>query len=471
MPRMNSTLVLPLDSPAPAHGQGGPRPSLKHCLLLAALLHLWLVALVGTAPGGSALPGDSVWSAIQVRLSGPGPTDSPGRAEAPQHTGGPAGQAPEARFGGTVRDAQPQPSPEPGAAQLGTWATHPTPGVTPDAAPPARPMVDSEPTLAPPPVLTRRARPAVDRNEAPPGTVAPTPGAPETPRPAADALPAPSTAPRLAPVDTVEAPVLERPLQSLRDVANPSPAPTAVVRPEPAPAPQRDERVSAPITRPAPPVPRPVPLVDTGIPMAAPVPLSLPPTVPTAPEPVRAPDPPPARADAPESTASPPLLPAPEPRPLPRVVPPSPVDLGPAPRGSAPEFSLPPVRSSDPAPSALPAAPAVRDSALPLAPSVPPGRPTDAGPRGGTDRAGPASVAASAPRLNLELPRARGPLPSPVSPRALNLVPAPPERKSALSDGIEKAAKPDCRKAYSGMGPLAALPLVVDALRDGGCRW
>lgn len=468
---MNSTLVLALDSPAPAAGPATARPSLAHCLLLAALLHLWLVALVGTAPGGSALPGDGVWSVIQIRLGGTGPADSSGRADAPPPIGGPVGQAPEARFGGTVRDAQPQPSPEPGAAQLGRWATHPAPGATPDAAPPARPLVDPAPAPAPPPVLTRRAQPAADRNEDASAPPAPSPGAPEAPRPAADALPAPSTAPRLAPVDTVEAPVLERPQQTLRDVANPAPTPTTVARPQPAPAPQRDDRVSAPLTRPVPPAPQPVPLIDAGTPMAAPVPLALPPTAPTAPEPVRAPDPLPARVAVPESPALPPSLPPPEPRSLPRVVPPSPVDVGPAPRGAAPDFSLPPVRSSDPAPSSLPAAAAVRDSALPLAPSVPPGSTPEAGPRGGSDRAGAAPAAASAPRLNLDLPRARAPLPALVSPRALNLVPPPPERKSALSDGIEKAAKPDCRKAYSGMGPLAALPLAVDALREGGCRW
>ena len=472
---MNSTLVLALDNPAPAIGPGLPRPSLKHCLLLAALLHLWLVALVGTTPGGSALPGEGVWSTIQIRLGGPGPADSPGRVEAPQPTGGPVGRAPEARFGGTVREAQPQPSPEPGAAQLGTWAAHPAPGPTPGAAPPARPLVDPASTSAPPPVLTREVPAAADRREDPTAQPAASPAAPEPMRPAADARPAPSTAPRLAPVDTVEAPVLERPLHSLRDIANPAPTPTPVARTQPAPAPQGDERVIAPFTLPEPPVvrplPRPVPLIDAGTPMAAPVPLSLPPTVPMAPEPVNAPEPTPARTAAPVAPASPSSLPPPEPRPRPPVVPPSPVDVGPAPRAVAPDFSLPSVRSGDPTPSVLPAAPVVRNSALPLAPPVAPGGPREAPPTLGTDRAGPVPAAASAPRLNLELPRSRAPLPALVSPRALNLVPPPPERRSTLGESIEKAAKPDCRKAYSGMGPLAALPLVVDALRDGGCRW
>ena len=57
--------------------------------------------------------------------------------------------------------------------------------------------------------------------------------------------------------------------------------------------------------------------------------------------------------------------------------------------------------------------------------------------------------------FNLDLPRAGSPGSGLASPRVLNLVPPPPERKSPLAEGIEKSAKPDCRKAYSGMGPLA----------------
>jgi hypothetical protein len=56
-------------------------------------------------------------------------------------------------------------------------------------------------------------------------------------------------------------------------------------------------------------------------------------------------------------------------------------------------------------------------------------------------------------------------------PRALNLLPPPPERRTPLAEGIDKAGKADCRKAYAGMGPLAVIPLAVDAARDGGCKW
>ena len=239
-PRMNTPLVLAADVAVLADGPRLPRPTLKHCLLLATLLHLWLVALVGTAPGGPALPGEGVWSSIQVRLGGAGPADSPGRAETPLPNSGPPGRAPEPRFGGTVRDAPPRPSPEPGAAELGTWAPQPLPG--PAGSLPSPPVAAPEPapTAAPPPVLTRPApqralQPLERRDEAPTPPSAPPslPDPPARPAPAA----APSTAPRLAPVDTLEAPALDRPEQLQRDIATPAPTPLPALRPQAAPAP------------------------------------------------------------------------------------------------------------------------------------------------------------------------------------------------------------------------------------------
>jgi hypothetical protein len=55
----------------------------------------------------------------------------------------------------------------------------------------------------------------------------------------------------------------------------------------------------------------------------------------------------------------------------------------------------------------------------------------------------------------------------------LNVVPLPPpkERKDTLAEGIAKAAKPDCRTAYAGMGLLAVVPLVASSVGNGGCRW
>src|SRR6185436_296533 len=50
-------------------------------------------------------------------------------------------------------------------------------------------------------------------------------------------------------------------------------------------------------------------------------------------------------------------------------------------------------------------------------------------------------------------------------------VPLPPERKSKLSEQLEKAIKPDCRNAYADMGLLAVPALVAGAVAYVGCRW
>ena len=96
----------------------------------------------------------------------------------------------------------------------------------------------------------------------------------------------------------------------------------------------------------------------------------------------------------------------------------------------------------------------------------------DAGSRLGRDIATPPSAPPSAPRLNLDLSLPRGgEVSSRSSPGLLQLLAHPPERKSKLTEGIEKAAREDCRTAYGGAGLLAVVPLAVDAARDKGCRW
>jgi hypothetical protein len=56
----------------------------------------------------------------------------------------------------------------------------------------------------------------------------------------------------------------------------------------------------------------------------------------------------------------------------------------------------------------------------------------------------------------------------------LNLIPPPPpvEKKDKLAEDIAKAAKPDCRTAYAGLGILAVVPLVASSVgNNGGCNW
>ena len=92
-----------------------------------------------------------------------------------------------------------------------------------------------------------------------------------------------------------------------------------------------------------------------------------------------------------------------------------------------------------------------------------------------SDVAGPATEPSDASRPDLEATRqrAREIATSPGYRGVAPVIPPPPpvERKSKLANAIEKAAKPDCRDAYAGMGLLAVVPLTVATIGNGGCRW
>ncbi|MFC4159309.1 hypothetical protein [Chitinimonas lacunae] len=45
------------------------------------------------------------------------------------------------------------------------------------------------------------------------------------------------------------------------------------------------------------------------------------------------------------------------------------------------------------------------------------------------------------------------------------------EQETAMARSINKAARPDCREAYAGMGLLAAPMLIKDGVTDKGCKW
>jgi hypothetical protein len=88
----------------------------------------------------------------------------------------------------------------------------------------------------------------------------------------------------------------------------------------------------------------------------------------------------------------------------------------------------------------------------------------------------PSSDPAAAPRIDLEATRRRAreiAAEGSGSPGVLPVVPLPPEKvkKPNLAEAIAKAAKPDCRTAYSELGLLAIPPLVASTVGDGGCRW
>lgn len=97
----------------------------------------------------------------------------------------------------------------------------------------------------------------------------------------------------------------------------------------------------------------------------------------------------------------------------------------------------------------------------------------DAGTRAGADVATPPSAPASAPQLNLQLPRSRGGALSALgSTGLLSVMPRPPEVQREAARVAEKPGQTDCRLAHARMGLLAVVPLAADALKaQGGCRW
>ena len=487
---MNTSLALPPDAPwtvAPVTARPNEHASLQRSLLAATLLHVALVLSLGTSPGGSLRVGDSVWGALQVTLDGPGPKDSPGRSDQALPYTGPAGRAMRPRWGGEVQQAPALPSPEPGARELGTWNPRTAPGQAVEAHPEPGSAVGPQPS----PALTREG-PGPSRVPSPSPVVESTPAPPPTPTAARAAMasPEPSTAPRLAPQDKVEAPVLEHNEQTARDISRPVPARSA---PDPSllapPAPQTETRTDPP-RLPPPALPAAQPQTNT---LAAPAPTTGEPTSPRALDP--SPPAPPA-ADAPL-----PAVPVvPQPTPLPRV-PDGPVLAGPrsrpdqapepprsvvvpAPDAPASAAFAPagPAASNNSAAPAETAKPTARDAAAPAAagdtpaaarqaPAQPGAGAPRAGAQTGTDRATPPGAVTPGAPLNLELPRPRGSVPSAGARGLLNLVPPPPETRSKLAQDIEKSGKADCRKAYGNMGLLAVIPLAADAARADGCKW
>ena len=396
------------DQPLPARLLPWPKAtltSLQRCLMLALLLHLWLVLWLGNAPGGTAPAGQGVFGAINITLRGPVTEGAPVVVVPPAPANDTAGPADTPRWGGVVRQSEPAPDSTPGAARLG-----PSAPLGPSGA--AQPM----------------------------------------PLPAPDAAISPTSATATATAQTVAVPV---------PLPTPTPAPPPVAEAAAAVAPPDrvlENRLAAPrkaaagLASAAEPV--------TTAPLAPPVPHLLPAPMLATPAPA------PAQRIV-QATPTPINPPAPAPETLPEL----PVER----RLQAPATAL---RAPQPAlsPSATTAvAPTLEPGQLPRADmsAARPGAP-DAGAQVGRDVATPAAAAASAvPRLNLELARPRGgELSRHGTAGVLPLLPRPPERDDKLARDIEKAARGDCRTAHSGMGILAVIPLVVDAVKkDGGCKW
>ena len=492
-PPTASPLIWPRALPTP----------LPRFVLLAVLLHVWLVLLLGTAPGGTAPEGQGVFGRLNIILQG-SPDGPQGAATPPPlaatPTGAP-GEAEQLRFGGAVRNTLPQDRAQPGAAQLGDWA--PAQAVQPDgldaaAVPEAAP--DAAVTPAPPPSVFAAAPPSV-LAAAPPSVLAAAP--PSVQQPAAQApvsegatavlgrqrtlapvvstetalqLSAPMTAamlPALPAVPAAPTLVVAAPLRQVIAAPLPPVVPQAALRPTPAWA------------APEVPLPTAVPLPSALLPAAsaekqfasrrpaeraATGAAALPsvgragtaPALAAVPAPLAAPLPAPAQAAAPATAAAPTAAPEPALSQLPRQAPAAPA--------GGPQPALPATAA---------AAVAITTAPLQSLPKPGPALPNpgqgapDAGSRVGNDVATLPSTPASAPkRLNLELPRLRGgELSRHSSTGLLPALPRPPEVPDKLGSAIEKTAKEDCRKAYAAAGLLAVVPLAVDALREGGCKW
>ena len=411
-----------------------PTP-LWQAVLLAGLLHLWAALLLGSVPPGSALPGQGVWGAINLRLQAPGdalaePALRQAEAKAPLPATGPVGDAAATRWGGAVRAERPAPAAAPGAARFGDWAPVPAVAATSSglpatalAAAPAA-ALDSLPSLPP---LTDRPDPP--RLQAPPA-ISPVPQGALPSLPAAPAAHLPPL-PALPSATALASPLAQLPAQPVPSLSAPSAALT--------------------------------PLTSTAAAAFAALPLALP-ELPA----VQAPDtllPTAPRLAAPVQSVAP----------LAQQT----VHEAAAPLTAAELPSLPQLAGVATLPADAAAADADANAnanananvKAQLAP-VAPGRP-DAGTRTGADIATAPSAPASAPRLNLQLPRSRGGELSRLgSAGVLAVMPRPPELKSRLASEAEKSGQADCRTAHARMGLLAVVPLVADALKaEGGCRW
>ncbi|WP_431266219.1 hypothetical protein ACQ859_13580 [Roseateles chitinivorans] len=436
-------------------------------LLLAVLLHVLLLVAIGNAPGGSAKPGEGAWGPLNVRLQGDRYEPGSGEPAVVLPERGPVGEAKQPRSGGAVRERPPTPEEQktPGAARQGQWRQQPGDELTGDA-----PADRSAPPAAATPAPAPNPKPAPP---APTPVLAPTPA--PTPAPTAAQTPSPLPAPAPAVVEPAPAvTTLTTPVEST--VA----APTRIAPTARETAPARPTVPTEALQAPSPTLQlpeRPAPLLSetpTTVRRIDRSPIERTPTPPVPTE-LKAP------AELPPLTAAPAVAPQPAPTPTP-----APPVASPAPT-PAPSLAPTPPAAATPAPSPTPAQPRVSTTPSPTPtpanrisldgsttptttqPSV--GAP-DAGARTGHDVATPASTPPNAPKLNLDMNAARGPMrPRGTPSGVISAVPKPPEDKDALAEKMREAGQQECRKAYADKGLLAVVPLVRDAARDKGCRW
>jgi hypothetical protein len=406
-------------------------------VILSLLFHVLVVLVFGSATGGGGRREDGSWGVLDVTLRRLSPEPGSGIKLAPGADTSSPGAALLRRLGGstTAPTAPSRVDRNPATAPPATIAAPPFERApasadvarpAPEAAPPAQPA----PFEALPP-LNRNAPDEVDKPFAP--SVTPPPRIDQERARPVEVPPRELPIPPGPPVERDAPPKVEG---EIAPVVEPAPREVPIT-----PAPQPVERVAPPnIEREI------APQVDVPPPRKAPVEAT--------PERIA----PRVEREAPSPTT-----------PLPRTVP----------ADTAPRIErvAPPVV----APGTTPTAPAATRTESP--PGEPPPRLRFGAPDAGEeifkprrDVVIPSSEPGGAPRIDLEASRQRArEIASEDSGYRgvvqLAVPPPPTDRKSKLSEAMEKALKPDCRDAYAAMGLLAVPALVASAIGNGGCRW
>lgn len=152
---------------------------MQRALLLAVLLHVWLVLVFGNATG-TAAPGEGVWGSLTVKLtgrSGGEPGAPPGEPNREWRDNGAPGSGDPQRQGGQVRPESPA-TQDTGAAALGRWNPR---EVAPEAArtedlsdaPPTPPRSRCRPASSPSSVRTSPRRPHAHPHSRRPALICP----------------------------------------------------------------------------------------------------------------------------------------------------------------------------------------------------------------------------------------------------------------------------------------------------------
>ena len=394
-----------------SHGLRLDEPTLVQFVLLSMLLHILAIVLFGATAKGGAGRGEGLPETLDVTLR-PSATESRALRLPPREEASPAVPL-------SGRPAERPPRPAPGSASVSIQPQH-FELIAPPAMAPSMP----EPFLRPdvPQEIERDLSPAgppKPQIEATPERLEPV--APETLQPR---LEQPIEEPRAlqpnapsVPLERLTAPVersLEKPLELPREALPVAP--------------------QAPIERTA------APAIEGDLAPSVEVPARPLPSSPTAPlEPV---EPPSTRELAPPAELPPVRIPSPG---APEQTVTQPASSAQRPSVSAPSAAPAPTPESVPA-SRLGAPHPDEDIFRPREPGL--------------------DLEAAKKRAVREMAREGSGTPG-VLPFPLPI----PETKTKEAKAMEKAIKPDCRTAYSGMGLLAVPVLLAATITDEGCRW